>query len=177
MTSATCRPDNLSARTTNALRTMESLERYRGHFYNWYDTQTRLPLAPLYVSTVDSGNLAGHLLTLRPGLTALCDAADPQPTMDRGHARHVFDSDRRHRQRSGRCRYATRTVRIRARIGGGSEAGHAGRRVGQARATWLQAPPMSPRISPQTCVPASTSSESEATFWARSARAAMRGVA
>ncbi len=64
----------LVVRTTNALRTMESLERYRGHFYNWYDTQTRLPLAPLYVSTVDSGNLAGHLLTLRPGLTALIDA-------------------------------------------------------------------------------------------------------
>jgi hypothetical protein len=64
----------LVARTTNALSTMESLERHRGHFYNWYDTQTRLPLAPLYVSTVDSGNLVGHLLTLRPGLTALCDA-------------------------------------------------------------------------------------------------------
>ena len=63
----------LVARTTNALLTMESLKRHRGHFYNWYDTQTRLPLAPLYVSTVDSGNLAGHLLTLRPGLTALCD--------------------------------------------------------------------------------------------------------
>jgi len=64
----------LVARTTNALRTMESLKRHRGHFYNWYDTQTRLPLQPLYVSTVDSGNLAGHLLTLRPGLTALIDA-------------------------------------------------------------------------------------------------------
>ena len=64
----------LVERTTNALRGMEALERYRGHFYNWYDTQTRLPLVPLYVSTVDSGNLAGHLLTLRPGLTALCDA-------------------------------------------------------------------------------------------------------
>jgi cyclic beta-1,2-glucan synthetase len=64
----------LVARTTNALRTMESLERYRGHFYNWYDTQTRLPLTPRYVSSVDSGNLAGHLLTLCPGLTALVDA-------------------------------------------------------------------------------------------------------
>jgi hypothetical protein len=64
----------LVTRTSHALRTMGSLERHRGHFYNWYDTQTRLPLAPLYVSTVDSGNLAGHLLTLRPGLTALCDA-------------------------------------------------------------------------------------------------------
>src|SRR4029077_3949618 len=49
----------LVKRTTNALRTMESLERHRGHFYNWYDSQTLLPLAPLYVSSVDSGNLAG----------------------------------------------------------------------------------------------------------------------
>ena len=60
-------------RTTNALRTMGKLERYRGHFYNWYDTQSLKPLTPTYVSTVDSGNLAGHLLTLRPGLLALPD--------------------------------------------------------------------------------------------------------
>jgi cellobiose phosphorylase len=69
----------LVARTTDALRSMKTLERYRGHFYNWYDTQTRLPLAPLYVSTVDSGNLAGHLLALRPGLLALCDAPIVNP--------------------------------------------------------------------------------------------------
>ncbi len=61
----------LITRTANTLRTMQSLERYRGHFYNWYDTQTLLPLTPIYVSTVDSGNLAAHLLTLRPGLSAL----------------------------------------------------------------------------------------------------------
>ena len=64
----------LLTRTTDALNAMESLERFRGHFYNWYDTRTRAPMEPLYVSTVDSGNLAGHLLTLRPGLAALCDA-------------------------------------------------------------------------------------------------------
>lgn len=63
----------LIERTANALRTMEALERHRGHFYNWYDTQSLKPLPPLYVSTVDSGNLAGHLLTLRPGLLALPD--------------------------------------------------------------------------------------------------------
>jgi cellobiose phosphorylase len=63
----------LVERTANTLRTMESLERHRGHFYNWYDTQSLRPLTPLYVSTVDSGNLAGHLLTLRPGLLALPD--------------------------------------------------------------------------------------------------------
>src|SRR4030067_127403 len=63
----------LIERTANAFRTMESMERHRGHFYNWYDTQSLRPLPPLYVSTVDSGNLAGHLLTLRPGLLALPD--------------------------------------------------------------------------------------------------------
>nr|WP_245537448.1 glucoamylase family protein [Thiocystis violascens] len=64
----------LIARTAGALETMASLERYRGHFFNWYDTQTLKPLAPIYISSVDSGNLAGHLLTLQPGLLALIDA-------------------------------------------------------------------------------------------------------
>jgi len=63
----------LVERTANAFHTMEGLERHRGHFYNWYDTQSLKPLLPTYVSTVDSGNLAGHLLTLRPGLLALPD--------------------------------------------------------------------------------------------------------
>ncbi len=59
--------------TQAALDTMQRLERHRGHFYNWYDTRTLKPLLPLYVSTVDSGNLAGHLLTLGPGLTEMPD--------------------------------------------------------------------------------------------------------
>jgi cyclic beta-1,2-glucan synthetase len=63
----------LIERTENALKTMETLERHRGHFYNWYDTQSLKPLLPIYISAVDSGNLAGHLLTLRPGLLALPD--------------------------------------------------------------------------------------------------------
>jgi cyclic beta-1,2-glucan synthetase len=63
----------LVERTAHTLLTMEGLARYRGHFYNWYDTQTLRPLLPLYVSSVDSGNLAGHLLTLRAGLLALVD--------------------------------------------------------------------------------------------------------
>lgn len=61
----------LLERTTNTLASMEKLERHLGHFYNWYDTQSLRPLNPRYVSTVDSGNLAGHLLTLRAGLVAL----------------------------------------------------------------------------------------------------------
>ena len=63
----------LIERTTHALQTMAALERHRGHFLNWYDTQSLQPLPPLYVSTVDSGNLAGHLLTLRQGLQAVPD--------------------------------------------------------------------------------------------------------
>ncbi len=63
----------LVERTANALHTMAALERHRGHFYNWYDTQSLQPLLPTYISTVDSGNLAGHLLTLRAGLLALPD--------------------------------------------------------------------------------------------------------
>jgi len=58
-------------RIDNTLASMEKLERYRGHFYNWYDTRTLQPLHPRYVSSVDSGNLAGSLLTLQAGLEEL----------------------------------------------------------------------------------------------------------
>ncbi len=60
-------------RTENTLATVEKLERYRGHLYNWYDTRTLKPLQPQYVSSVDSGNLAGALLTLQAGLAELKD--------------------------------------------------------------------------------------------------------
>jgi cyclic beta-1,2-glucan glucanotransferase len=46
------------------LATMDRLERFRGHFYNWYETQDLRALEPKYVSSVDSGNLAGHLIAL-----------------------------------------------------------------------------------------------------------------
>ena len=65
----------LALRTADTLRTLAGLERYRGHFYNWYNTQSLQPLAPFYVSTVDSGNLSGHLLTLRAGLLAIPNEA------------------------------------------------------------------------------------------------------
>jgi cyclic beta-1,2-glucan synthetase len=55
----------------NTLSTLERLERFQGHFLNWYDTRTLQPLLPWYVSSVDSGNLIGHLLTLRAGLQEL----------------------------------------------------------------------------------------------------------
>jgi cyclic beta-1,2-glucan synthetase len=71
---------DLIARITPALDTMDSLPRFRGHFFNWYDTTTLEPLKPMYVSTVDSGNLSGHLLTLASGLDELTNrpSLDPQ---------------------------------------------------------------------------------------------------
>jgi len=60
-------------RTANTLHTMEAMDRQKGHFYNWYDTQSLEPLKPLYISSVDSGNLTGYLLILRSGLLSLPD--------------------------------------------------------------------------------------------------------
>ena len=77
-------PDGVIERVANALGTLEKLPRHRGHFYNWYDTQSLQPLPPLYVSTVDSGNLSGHLLTLRQGLLAQPDGAVLAPATWRG---------------------------------------------------------------------------------------------
>ncbi len=56
--------DEAAERLQMTLTTMGSLARFRGHFYNWYDTSDLRPLDPPYVSAVDSGNLAGHLITL-----------------------------------------------------------------------------------------------------------------
>ena len=47
--------------------TLAKLNRLHGHFFNWYDTKTLAPLMPQYVSTVDSGNLAGHLIAIKQG--------------------------------------------------------------------------------------------------------------
>lgn len=46
------------------METLKKLPRFRGHFYNWYETTELRTLEPKYISSVDSGNCAGHLLTL-----------------------------------------------------------------------------------------------------------------
>ncbi|TWC71335.1 cellobiose phosphorylase [Herbaspirillum sp. SJZ099] len=74
----------LIERTRQTFQTLGGLERYQGHFYNWYDTQSLRPLAPAYVSTVDSGNLSGHLLTLAPALVELIDAPLLHPRLFSG---------------------------------------------------------------------------------------------
>ncbi|KAF0225225.1 MAG: cyclic beta-1 2-glucan [Rhodospirillaceae bacterium] len=57
------------------LATMRKLARFKGHFFNWYATQDLRPLDPAYVSSVDSGNLAGHLIVLANA----CDEWRAQP--------------------------------------------------------------------------------------------------
>jgi cyclic beta-1,2-glucan synthetase len=56
---------DLSLRLTNTFSTLKRLEKYRGHFLNWYDTRTLAPLPARYVSTVDSGNLAACFIVLK----------------------------------------------------------------------------------------------------------------
>ena len=58
-------------RIERVVDTLASLPKYRGHLYNWIDTRTLAPLHPLYVSTVDSGNLIGSLLITREALAEL----------------------------------------------------------------------------------------------------------
>jgi cyclic beta-1,2-glucan synthetase len=53
--------------TERTLATVSELPRHRGHLLNWYDTRTLMPLAPLFVSSVDSGNLVASLWTLQQG--------------------------------------------------------------------------------------------------------------
>jgi cyclic beta-1,2-glucan synthetase len=62
------RTGELAERIDATLSTIEGLERFEGHLFNWYDSQSLTALAPRYVSSVDSGNLAAALLTIAGGL-------------------------------------------------------------------------------------------------------------
>ncbi len=64
----------LSLRLRSTFENMDKLEHYRGHLLNWYDSQTMTALPPRYISTVDSGNLAACLITLRQGCLTLTSA-------------------------------------------------------------------------------------------------------
>jgi cellobiose phosphorylase len=76
-----CSPGRMLDRVRKTLGTLARMERYRGHFFNWYDTRSLKPLFPLYISTVDSGNLAGHLLVLRSGLLEQVNAKVLSPNL------------------------------------------------------------------------------------------------
>ena len=58
-------------RLTSSLASIQRLQKYRGHLFNWYSTRDFHPLEPRYVSTVDSGNLIAALITVRQTLEEL----------------------------------------------------------------------------------------------------------
>ena len=65
----------LVERTELTFATMARLGRLNGHFFNWYDTKTLTALLPQYISTVDSGNLAGHLIAVKQACIEIPDAS------------------------------------------------------------------------------------------------------
>ena len=61
--------NNALNRIKNCFNSIEKMQKYKGHLYNWYNTKTLEPLVPFTISTVDSGNLAGHLIALAGALS------------------------------------------------------------------------------------------------------------
>ena len=80
---------DMLTRLEATLATLGGMQRHRGHFMNWYDTQSCAPLLPMYVSTVDSGNLAGHLLAVAQACLELARAPH-----DRAAARRALRASR-----------------------------------------------------------------------------------
>ena len=74
--------------TLRTLATVSSLRKHRGHLLNWYDTRTLQPLAPLFVSSVDSGNLLASLWTLQQG----CLERLRQPILQKCLAEGLLDN-------------------------------------------------------------------------------------
>ncbi len=79
-----CSAAQFLARTQHTFETLSRMERYRGHFFNWYDTRSLAPLHPQYVSMVDSGNLAANLLVLSSGCEAMSETSLLPPRMFSG---------------------------------------------------------------------------------------------
>ncbi len=75
-------------RTSKTLTTIDKLERWNNHLYNWYDTRTLRPLRPRYVSTVDSGNLVCYLIAFRQGLYDY----QKSPFIDRKYIQGIDDT-------------------------------------------------------------------------------------
>ena len=73
--------------TERSLSTYDKLEKYRGHIFNWYDTRTLVPIRPITISSVDSGNLAASFYTLRTGCRGMLRA----PLLDRALFAGIHD--------------------------------------------------------------------------------------
>ncbi len=80
--------DEVVERVHASLTTIDGLEKYEGHVFNWYDIYTKQALPPRYVSFVDSGNLLGDLWALNEGILERLDA----PLLDSVGLRGLNDS-------------------------------------------------------------------------------------
>lgn len=73
---------------SNTISTIEKMEKWNGHLFNWYNIRTLHPLKPRYVSTVDSGNFACYLITLKQGLIEYLN----KPIVDIAFAKGMQDT-------------------------------------------------------------------------------------
>ncbi len=76
--------------TLRTLNTVARLETFRGHLFNWYDTRTLQPLPPVFISSVDNGNLLASLWTLQQGCEAFLKKPLLQSSLYDGLMDHVF---------------------------------------------------------------------------------------
>ncbi|HEY8166298.1 MAG TPA: glucoamylase family protein [Gemmatimonadaceae bacterium] len=71
--------ESMIERLEHVFRSLERMRRLRGHFYNWYDLRDLHVLEPGYISTVDSGNFAGHLIALKQACLEMARITDVSP--------------------------------------------------------------------------------------------------
>ncbi len=88
--------EDMTERLERAFGTLAQLARFRGHFYNWYDLRSLAPLEPAYLSTVDSGNLAGHLIALRQACLAIGNDAEAAPEQQTVRLERLADQAERY---------------------------------------------------------------------------------
>ncbi|WP_126540202.1 GH36-type glycosyl hydrolase domain-containing protein [Oharaeibacter diazotrophicus] len=69
-----------AARLEATFASMRRMRRFKGHFFNWYETRDLRVLEPAYVSSVDSGNLAGHLIAVANACAGWSRAEDAPDT-------------------------------------------------------------------------------------------------
>jgi len=75
--------DEMLDQVERVFRAMERMHRFRGHFFNWYELAELRVLEPAYISTVDSGNFAGHLIALKQACLAIAEKGKPSPDQEK----------------------------------------------------------------------------------------------
>ena len=86
--------ENMVRRLELAFGSLDRMRRFRGHLFNWYDLNTLDVLEPAYVSSVDSGNLAGHLIALRQACLEIAERFGSEIVPELGsESASVYGSD------------------------------------------------------------------------------------